>query len=53
MKIIENLAFKGGGVLGLSFVFWRGAIMAEVYSLNALIFALTYWLALTWDDDPK
>ncbi|MDM8530662.1 DUF2723 domain-containing protein [Anaerolineales bacterium HSG25] len=35
-------------VLGISFVFWRAAIMAEVYSLNALIFVLTYWLALTW-----
>ncbi|MDM8529413.1 DUF2723 domain-containing protein [Anaerolineales bacterium HSG24] len=35
-------------VLGISFVFWRAAIMSEVYSLNALMFALTYWLALTW-----
>ena len=40
-------------VLGVSFIFWRGAIMAEVYSMNALIFALTYWLALTWLERPR
>lgn len=40
-------------VLGVSFNFWRGAIMAEVYSMNALIFALTYWLALVWDGDRR
>jgi hypothetical protein len=40
-------------ILGASFIFWRGAIMAEVYSFNALIFALTYWLALTWSDQPR
>ena len=40
-------------ILGMSFIFWRGAIMAEVYSLNAFIFAFTYWLALTWDDQPR
>ncbi len=39
-------------VLGVSFIFWRGAIMAEVYSLNAFIFAFTYWLALYWADAP-
>lgn len=39
-------------VLGISFIFWRGAIMAEVYSLNAFIFAFTYWLALYWADAP-
>jgi hypothetical protein len=39
--------------LGISFMFWRGAIMAEVYSLNALIFVLTYWLVLKWDDDRR
>ncbi len=41
-------AMASATILGISFIFWRGAIMAEVYSLNALIFALTYWLALTW-----
>ncbi len=40
-------------VLGISFIFWRSAIMAEVYSLNALIFAFTYWLALTWATDRR
>ncbi len=40
-------------ILGVSFIFWRGAIMAEVYSMNALIFALTYWLALTWLERPR
>ncbi len=40
-------------ILGISFIFWRGAIMAEVYSLNALIFALTYWLALHWANDQR
>jgi hypothetical protein len=40
-------------ILGVSFIFWRGAIMAEVYSLNAFIFVFTYWLALTWEDDPR
>lgn len=40
-------------ILGISFIFWRGAIMAEVYSLNAFIFAFTYWLALTWADTPR
>lgn len=40
-------------ILGVSFNFWRAAIMAEVYSLNALIFALTYWLALVWDGDRR
>ncbi len=40
-------------MLGVSFIFWRGAIMAEVYSLNAFIFAFTYWLALTWEENPR
>ena len=40
-------------ILGVSFIFWRAAIMAEVYSLNALIFALTYWLAVVWDTDRR
>jgi hypothetical protein len=35
-------------ILGVSFTFWRAALMAEVYSLNALIFALAYWLAMVW-----
>jgi hypothetical protein len=54
-KLVRSRAAAviASGILGLSFVFWRGAIMAEVYSLNALIFALTYWLALTWADDPR
>ena len=41
------------GLLALSFIFWRAAIMAEVYSLNVLIFAVVYWLAVIWDDDPR
>jgi hypothetical protein len=40
-------------LLALSFIFWRAAIMAEVYSLNALIFVLSYWLAITWDEDRR
>jgi hypothetical protein len=47
------LAFSSSAILGLSFIFWRGAIMAEVYSLNALIFVLTYWLAVVWDGDRR
>lgn len=46
-------AIIASSLLGISFIFWRAAIMAEVYSLNALIFALTYWLAITWDRDPR
>ena len=46
-------AIIASSLLGLSFIFWRGAIMAEVYSFNVLIFALTYWLAVTWDRDPR
>jgi 4-amino-4-deoxy-L-arabinose transferase-like glycosyltransferase len=46
-------ALIAGAILGISFVFWRGAIMAEVYSLNTFIFAFTFWLALTWADDPR
>lgn len=46
-------AFVAAAILGLSFIFWRAAIMAEVYSLNALIFALAYWLALLWNDDRR
>ncbi len=40
-------------LLGVSFTFWRAAIMAEVYSFNALIFAMTYWLALVWDTNRR
>lgn len=40
-------------ILGLGFIFWRAAIMAEVYSLNAFIFVFAYWLALTWADDQR
>ncbi len=40
-------------ILGVSFIFWRGAIMAEVYSLNAFLFAFSYWLALTWEEEPQ
>jgi len=47
------VAVMAAAILGVSFNFWRAAIMAEVYSLNALIFALTYWLALVWDDDRR
>lgn len=46
-------ALISASILGVSFIFWRGAIMAEVYSFNAFIFALTYWLALTWADHPR
>ena len=54
-KISRNraMAFVTAALLGVSFIFWRGAIMAEVYSLNALIFALTYWLALIWNGDRR
>jgi len=54
-KLTRNrpLAFVAAAILGVSFIFWRAAIMAEVYSLNALIFALTYWLAIIWDDDRR
>lgn len=47
------IAVTVAAMLGISFIFWRGAIMAEVYSFNALIFALTYWLALVWDSDRR
>ena len=47
------IAFGVSVLLGVSFIFWRGAIMAEVYSLNALIFAVVYWLALVWDTDRR
>jgi hypothetical protein len=46
-------AMIAAALLGISFIFWRAAIMAEVYSFNALIFALTYWLALVWDTDRR
>lgn len=46
-------ALVASSILGISFIFWRGAIMAEVYSLNALIFVMTYWLVLKWDDDRR
>ncbi|MEM7343108.1 MAG: DUF2723 domain-containing protein [Chloroflexota bacterium] len=54
-KLTEDrvAALIAASILGVSFIFWRGAIMAEVYSLNALIFALTYWLALVWRQTPK
>ncbi len=47
------VAITAAAILGISFNFWRAAIMAEVYSMNALIFALTYWLALVWDDERR
>jgi hypothetical protein len=47
------LAVVAAMVLGISFNFWRAAIMAEVYSMNVLIFALTFWLALAWDTDRR
>ena len=47
------IALTAACILGVSFNFWRAAIMAEVYSMNALIFATTYWLALVWDDERK
>lgn len=49
----RGAAIIASSLLALSFIFWRGAIMAEVYSMNALIFALVFWLALKWDDDPR
>ncbi len=54
-KLARNriIAVTTCAILGVSFIFWRGAIMAEVYSLNALIFAMTYWLALVWDGDRR
>jgi hypothetical protein len=47
------VAVAAAVILGISFNFWRAAIMAEVYSLNVLIFALTFWLALVWDGDRR
>lgn len=47
------IAITTAAILGISFNFWRAAIMAEVYSMNALIFAFTYWLALVWDDERR
>jgi hypothetical protein len=54
-KLVRDRAAAtiAGGLLGVSFIFWRAAIMAEVYSLNALIFALAFWLALVWDRDRQ
>jgi hypothetical protein len=46
-------AVVASAILGISFVFWRAAIMAEVYSLNALLFGLAYWLAISWDADRR
>jgi len=46
-------AFASAAILGVGFIFWRGAIMAEVYSMNALIFALAYRLALVWNGDRR
>ncbi len=47
------LAFGVTALLGGGFIFWRGAIMAEVYSLNTLIFAATYWLAMVWHTNRR
>jgi hypothetical protein len=54
-KVARNriIAFATCVFLGVSFIFWRGAIMAEVYSLNVFIFALTYWLAIVWHSDRR
>jgi hypothetical protein len=54
-KLTRNrlIAFITSAILGASFIFWRGSIMAEVYSLNTLIFALTYWLAIIWGCDRR
>jgi len=54
-RLVRNriIALAVSAILGISFVFWRAAIMAEVYSMNALIFALAYWLALVWDADRR
>lgn len=54
-KLARNrgAALIATGLLAQSFIFWRAAIMAEVYSFNAMIFTLVYWLALIWDDDPR
>lgn len=54
-KLVKSRAgaIVAAGLLGVSFIFWRASIMAEVYSLNALIFALTYFLTLTWDTDRR
>ena len=46
-------AIVASAVLGLSFIFWRAAIMAEIYSLNALLFALAYWFAIVWSADRR
>ncbi len=54
-KLAKNraAAILATALLGISFNFWRAAIMTEVYSLNALLFALTYWLAVNWDTDRR
>ncbi len=41
-------ATGAAALLGVSRIFWETAIVAEVYSLNTLIFAATLWLALLW-----
>jgi hypothetical protein len=54
-KLTRNraAAIITSSLLAISFIFWRAAIMTEVYSLNALIFALAFWLAITWDQAPR
>jgi len=46
-------AFAISHLIGFSFIFWRAAIMAEVYSFNTFIFVFTYWLALLWANNPR
>ena len=43
-------ALVGSLALGFSLTFWSQSIIAEVYSLNVLLFLLLLWLALVYGD---
>jgi len=43
-------ALCGALVFGISSVWWSQAVIAEVYTLAGLLWALLLWLALTWQN---
>ncbi len=49
--VILGSAFVGSLAFTFSDSFWFNAVEAEVYSMASLFIALTFWLALRWEED--
>ncbi|MCP4639045.1 MAG: DUF2723 domain-containing protein [bacterium] len=49
----RGAAFVAGLMLAFSFEFWEQSVIAEVYTLNAVLLILCVWLLIRWRDTHR